>query len=206
MSFSSSNLRISECLLRREFGTNHRPWILILPNYHVPEIQFPFIILLLHLHLPLFISMKRYSEFRIYNLISLIRISYVFYLCVSHHPGCETRFKGEILRYLNPKLTSPNWFIDFVAMSLRRRTLLKVIVLGDSGYVQSSSRVPLLLTYVRAFVNFEFRFLNVVWFLFQGWQDVVDEPVSFWKLVVDYDIDPRFERLYAILEFTVHFS
>ena len=64
-------------------------------------------------------------------------------------------------------------------MSLRRRTLLKVIVLGDSGYVQSSSRVPLLLTYVRAFVNFEFRFLNVVWFLFQGWQDVVDEPVSF---------------------------
>lgn len=70
-------------------------------------------------------------------------------------------------------------------MSMRRRTLLKVIVLGDSGCVRpfsiSVSRAFPLFTNFFCYVNYLYNLMGYC--QCQGWQDVVDESVSFKTLI-----------------------
>lgn len=63
-------------------------------------------------------------------------------------------------------------------MSVRRRTLLKVIVLGDSGY---AARLGFICVYVMCGIYIHICLWKFILFSFgfQGWQDVVDESVSF---------------------------
>lgn len=68
-------------------------------------------------------------------------------------------------------------------MSVRRRTLLKVIVLGDSGYVLRAYKY-LLTTNVRIYIFADTDDFSLG---FQGWQNIVDESVSsqvYWLICV----------------------